>query len=480
MDDLTALARIDSFPYSHRMREVMSASLLTGDPAMDLRTAIGQMQEARVSSIIALDADGLAIGIFTERDLLRLLASAGPAVLSSTLGAAMSSPVATIDSEAFLYLALAKMAKFGYRHLVVVDGDKRPVGVATARSLLRVRASDALALGLSVEEARGPEDMAQVIAGLPRLAKGLLAEGQSAGNIAAVIASTVRDLTARAAQLSERAMAEDGWGSAPCRYALLILGSAGRGESLLTFDQDNAIVYDGGEADDRWFAELGKRINEMLNAAGIPFCEGGVMARERKWRKSLEEWKAEVHNWVFSLENQTVMYCDIFFDFQRVWGDRALAEELRAYSIDKASQSAFFLQYLTQHVAQMESAVGLFGQFKCKLGRLNAKKFGLLPLTAAARLRAIRAHITLTGTEERYTELQARGMLHEDDLRDFSEIRELLFRAMLVQQIADLAAGAIPPSARIDPTALDKHARGRLRWAFHRLHALKHVCGVGR
>jgi len=362
---------------------------------------------------------------------------------------------------------------------VVVDGDKRPVGVATARSLLRVRASDALALGLAVEEARGPDDMAQVMKGLPRLAKGLLAEGLTATNIAAVIATTVRDLTARAAQLAERAMAEDGWGAAPSRYAVLILGSAGRGESLLTFDQDNAIVYDGAEAEDRWFAELGKRINDMLNAAGIPFCDGGVMARERKWRKNLEEWKAEVHNWVFSLENQTVMYCDIFFDFQPVWGDRALAEELRAYSIDKASQSAFFLQYLAQHVAQMESAVGLFGQFKCKLGRLNAKKFGLLPLIAAARFRAIRAHISATGTDERYAELKTRGMLHADDLRDFAEIRELLYRAMLEQQIADLA-GNIPPSARIDPTALDKRARSRLRWAFHRLHALKYVCGVGR
>ena len=479
MDDLTALARIDSFPYAHRMREVMSASLLTADAATALPAAIAKMQEARVSSIIALDGDGRPAGIFTERDLLRIVATAGPAALDTTLGAAMSSPVATIDSEAFLYLALAKMARFGYRHLVVVDADKRPIGVATARSLLRVRASDALALGLNVEEARGPDDMKKILAGLPRLARSLLSEGLTARNIASVIATTVRDLTARAAQLAEQSMAEDGWGKAPCRYAVLILGSAGRGESLLTFDQDNAIVYDGTEADDRWFAELGKRINDCLNAAGIPFCEGGVMARERKWRKNLEEWKAEIHSWVFSLENQTVMYCDIFFDFQPVWGDRPLAEELRAYSIDKASQSAFFLQYLAQHVAQMETAIGLFGQFHTKLGRINAKKFGLLPLTAAARLRAIRAHISATSTDDRYGELASQGLLHADDLRDFIEIRELLCRVMLEQQIADIDAN-IPPSARVEPLSHDKRGRARLRWAFHRLHALKYVCGVGR
>jgi len=479
MDDLTALSRIDSFPYAHRLREVMSTGLLTCDPGMDVGGAVAKMHEARVSSIIALDDEGRAAGIFTERDLLRLLATDGPAALETNLGAVMASPVATVDADAFIYLALAKMSKFGFRHLVVVDGDKRPIGVTTARSLLRVRAADALALGVSIEEAQGSEDMKQVMAGLPRLAKSLLAEGLSARVIASVIAMTVRDLTARAAQLSEQSLIADGWGPAPCRYAVLILGSAGRGESLLTFDQDNAIVYEGGEGEDRWFAELGKRLNDMLNGAGIPFCDGGVMAREAKWRKSLEDWKAEVHSWVFSLDPQTVMYCDIFFDFQPVWGDRALAEELREYSIDKASQSAFFLQYLAQHVAQMETAVGLFGQFKTKLGRLNAKKFGLLPLIAAARFRAIRAHITATATDERYAELRSQGLLHDDDLRDFVEIRELMFRAMLEQQISDIA-GRIPPSARIDPSGFDKRTRSRLRWAFHRLHALKYVCGVGR
>jgi signal-transduction protein with cAMP-binding, CBS, and nucleotidyltransferase domain len=203
------------------------------------------------------------------------------------------------------------------------------------------------------------------------------------------------------------------------------------------------------------------------------------MARERKWRKSLEEWQAEVHHWVFSLDPQTVMNCDIFFDFQPVWGDRDLAEELRGYAIDKASQSAFFLQYLTQNVAQMETAVGLFGQFVTKQGRLNAKKLAILPLISAARLRAIRAHVTATATDERYTKLKDMGQLHEDDLRDFVEVREVVFKAMLEQQLADLAQ-SVPPSARLDPRRFDKRTRLRLRWAFSRLKALKYVCGVGR
>lgn len=477
MNDVAALARIDSFPYQHRLREVMSTPVLTATADLALKDAIDRMYEARVSSIVAVDDLGRAAGILTERDLLRVLSTSGPHGLEATLGQVMSRPVAAVDGDSFVYVALGKMNRMGLRHLVVVDTDHRPIGMVTGRALLKVRANDALALGDSVHEARGAEDMAAVMTALPKLAKGLLAEGVSARNIASVIALVIRDLTARATELAEISLAEDGWGAAPAPYAMLVLGSAGRGESLLVFDQDNAIVHRGTSADDVWFAELGKRVNQILNDAGIPFCDGGVMAREPKWRKNLEEWKDEVHHWVYAVENQTVMYCDIFFDFQPVWGDRALAEELRTYAVEKAAQSAFFMQYLAQHVAKMEVSLGFFGEFVTTQGRLNAKKFGLLPLVSAARFRAIRAHVLQTGTDERYTALKDQEVLHEDDWRDFLEIREVVMRMMLDQQLADLAAG-IAPSARIEPKRFSKQMRNRLRWCFKRLKTLKYICGV--
>ena len=64
---------------------------------------------------------------------------------------------------------------------------------------------------------------------------------------------------------------------------MLVLGSGGRGESLLAMDQDNAIVYadrDGGMSDedtDQWFAELGARVSCILDLVGVPYCKGGVM-----------------------------------------------------------------------------------------------------------------------------------------------------------------------------------------------------------
>ncbi len=477
MNDIAALARIDSFPYRHRLREVMSTPVLTASGVITLSEAVRKMYEARVSSIVGVDDDGRAVGIFTERDLLRVLSNDGPSGLEISLAEAMTRPVAAVSADAYVYVALARMTRIGLRHLVVVDDDNRPLGMITGRALLKVRATEALVLGDSVENARGADDMRAVLDNLPRLARGLLDEGVTARNIASVIALVLRDTTGRAAELAEQSMLDDGWGAAPSRYAVLILGSGGRGESLLAFDQDNAIVHDGKPTDDPWFAELGRRLNDMLNAAGIRFCDGAVMARESKWRKSLEEWRDEVHRWVYSVENQTVMYCDIFFDFQPVWGDRALAEELRTMAMEKAAQSAFFLRYLAQNVAGMDGSIGLFGNFVTQQGRLNAKKFGLLPLVSAARMRAIRAHVPLTGTDDRFAALRDSGALHADDLRDLVEVREVVLRVMLEQQLADIAMN-IPPSARIDPKRFDKRLRHRLRWALKRLRTLKFICGV--
>jgi len=477
MNDLSALSRIDSFPYRHRIREVMSAPVLTAPASVSLSDAVQRMYDARVSSIVAIDEEGRTCGIFTERDLLRILSTEGPGGLDSTLAQTMTREVATVPADAFVYVALARMTRIGLRHLVVIDPDRRPLGMVTGRALLKVRATEALVLGDSVESTRSGDEMRAIVDRLPRLAGALLAEGVTARNIASVIALVLRDLTARAAELAELSLADDGWGPAPARYAVLILGSAGRGESLLAFDQDNAIVHAGRPADDPWFAEFGRRLNETLATAGLALCSGKVMAREASWRRALDGWADEIHRWVYSVENQTVMYCDIFFDFQAVWGDRDLADDLRALAMDKAAQSAFFLRYLAQNVAAMDGSIGLFGNLVTVNGRLNLKKFGLLPLVSAARMRAIRAHVAETGTDERFAALHAQGALHADDLRDFVEVREILLRTLLEQQLSDIAID-IAPSARIDPKCLDKAARTRLRWALKRLQTLKFVCGV--
>jgi signal-transduction protein with cAMP-binding, CBS, and nucleotidyltransferase domain len=474
MQDISSLSRLDSFPYRHRLEEVMAHPVLTASEDLTLAEACDRMDGAKVSSLVVVDADGRAVGIVTERDVLKALARLRATALELRVGEVMSAPLRTVPGDSYLYVGIARMTRLGLRHLVVVDENQRPVGMITNRALLKVRASQALVIGDDVGEAETPADMERARKALPALATNLLAEGVSARNIAGIISTVLRDITTRAAEMVETAMRHDGWGEAPAKWALLVLGSGGRGESLLTFDQDNAIVHLGSAADDVWFSEFGRRLNDILNEAGIPYCEGDVMARNPFWRRSLDDWKTEIRHWVFEPQMQTVMNVDIFFDFVPVHGDRELAQELKAYSIDTAATSAFFVQFLAMNVSQMEVPLGIFGEFVTSHGRLNAKKFGLLPLVSAAK--AVRNRIQATGTAERYAALQAAGLMHQDDLASLLDTHEVILRIMLDQQLADLAAD-LEPSARIEPRKLPRPTQKKLKAAFKRIRTLKAMIG---
>ena len=470
--DVSSLARLDSFPYRHRLAEVMARSVLTGGGEMTLVEACDRMDAAKVSSLVVVDAEGRAVGIVTERDVMRVIARNRAAALEFRLAEMMSSPVRTVPGDAFVYVGIARMTRLGLRHLVVVDQAGRPIGMVTGRALLKVRAGDALAIGDDIETAATPSELERARQALPDLAAGLLGEGVSARDVAAVIGTVLRDITRRAAELSEASMIADGWGTAPARWSLLVLGSAGRGESLLSFDQDNAIVHLGAGTDDAWYAELGRRLNDMLNQIGIPFCDGEVMARAPAWRRSLEGWKEEIRRWVFEPELRTMMYVDIFFDFACVHGDHQLAAELKHFAVDVAATSALFMQFLAFNVQQMDVPLSVFGGFATSHGRLNAKKLGLLPLVSAARAKAVRGRIEVAGTTERYSALQAAGVIHPEDLTGLLESLETILSFMLDQQLADIAAG-IKPSANVEPRKFPVYRQRMLKSAFQRIRTLK-------
>lgn len=454
----------------------MSSPVLTATAEVPIGVAAQTMEAKGRSSLVVVDEAGRTIGIITERDILRLFARNPADARALPLGQVMASPVKTVDQDAFLYVALGRLMRTGLRHLVAVDGACRPVGMITARIVLKLRVTDALVIGDNLSHAETPAEMEAARIALPRLARNLLAEGVSARDIAAVISQVLRDMTVRAAELAERSLITDGWGPAPARWSLMVLGSGGRGESLLAFDQDNAIVHEGTESDDLWFAEFGKRLNDNLAAAGIPYCEGEVMARSPQWRRSLQGWKDEVWRWVRDPAGQTVLNCDIFFDLDCVYGDRDLAEELRSYALDTAANAPYFLQLLVMNVSKMEVPLGIFGEFVTTNKRLNAKKYGLLPLVSAARAKAVRARFKVTSTLGRYQAVCDAGNMHPDDLRSLAEAHELILRVMLEQQLADIAAG-LEPSARIEPRRFNRGLQVQLKAAFKRIRILKSMVG---
>jgi DNA polymerase-3 subunit epsilon/CBS domain-containing protein len=478
LEPARAVARIDSYPYRHRVRDVMSAPARFVSADASLAEALGRMAGERVSSLFVRFDAGAQLplpadtGIVTERDVMRMLAKGGAEALRAPAGGAASRPLAVVPAEAFAFLAMARMNRLRIRHLGVTDAAGHIVGALSARDLLRLRAEEALELGDAIEAAGDVHDLGKAWARLPRVAASLLAEGLSGRDIAALVSHQVRALTGRAAALAEQHLAAEGRGPAPCPYALAVLGSAGRGESLLAMDQDNALIFSDTDdpAADAWFAALGTHVADILHAVGVPYCKGGVMARNPQWRGTLTQWRERVGHWIGRSKPSDLLSVDIFFDLAGVHGEMALAERIWREAFDAARGQAAFAKLLVESAGAVEPALGLFGGFRTDRGRLDVKKSGLFGLVTAARALAICHHVVERSTPARLAGIEALGRGGQD-LEALAEAQAILLDLLAAQQLADLAAG-IPPSNAIEVKRLERRDRERLRTA---LKAVAHL-----
>jgi CBS domain-containing protein len=459
--------RLDSYAYSHRARDVMSTPPVFAPSTTSVREAVRVMTEKGISSVLIDERNGAAGGIVTERDLLRGLARGGN-VDTTTIGELASRPLLTIPTDMHLYKAVGRMNRLGIRHLAVTSTDGSIVGMVTPRNLLRERATEAIVLGDEIEAADDGTALATARAKLVTLAMSLLADGMEARGICAVISAELCALTKRAAELAEQQMLAEGKGAAPVPYAVLVLGSGGRGESLLAPDQDNAIVYERGEAggvEDAWFAELGARIADTLDVAGIPYCKGGIMARNPEWRKSVSEWHGTVDGWVRRSRPEDLLNVDIFFDAVPVYGESRLGEEIWAHAYNAGKTSPVFQRLLAELARNWRSPLGLFGGFRADRGnRTDLKIGGLMPIFTSARVLSIKHGVPTRSTPERLRGLADVGVLSGETVETVLAAHETILREILQQQLSDSHAG-IPPTNLVDTASLPSRKRAKLRQA---------------
>src|ERR1044072_9427049 len=66
-------------PGERTVADVMSHPVVTAQPAESIAVAAERMRERRVGSVVVIDHDDRAIGILTERDMIRLAAAGSDA-----------------------------------------------------------------------------------------------------------------------------------------------------------------------------------------------------------------------------------------------------------------------------------------------------------------------------------------------------------------------------------------------------------------
>lgn len=466
---MTDIGPPDLEPYRRRVASVMRSVQDVPDTATLTEIARRMATEKRGALLVA-DRFGQHVGILTERDVTRALGEHGEAALQLTARDIMTPQVIAIADNAFLFRAIGRMRRLNLRYLPATDETGRYTGMLSARLLLAHRALEGQIIADGLDVATNAAELAHARTALPELARTLLEDGSGAIDIAAVISSIYCDITARAAAIVETQLAQAGR-PAPAPWCVLVLGSGGRGESLLSPDQDNAIIHAGSTEDDGWYARAGEMMADLLNEAGIPYCKGGVMAKNTAWRGNQGQWRARVTEWIRRSSPESLLNVDIFYDLKPVFGALRLGEHLRREALAAARSAPLFLRLLAEQSAQLHPAIGLFGRLREQGGRIDLKLGGLLPLVSAARVMALRLGEPATSTGSRLRAVARASLIGEDDIVRLIEAQGLILELILRQQIADLAAGQ-PPGSRVDRAMIRSRDLARLKAALKHLELL--------
>ncbi len=470
------VSSIDQLAYRHTVGEVMASPVAIVSSKTTLREAMNLMVSRAISSVFVADEASPgqridAYGILTERDLMRKISALGADAFTLEAGTVASRPLQTIRENAFVYRAVGRMARLKYRHLAVRNEEGVLTGIVSARDLLKVRAGPAMVLDDGIEAAADARELGTAWAMLPTAVNALFAGESDARTVCRIVSEEIRSMTRRAAVLAQADMRKDGLGEPPCPFSVLVLGSGGRGESMLVPDQDNAIVFAQGEPDgveDKWFAELATRFSTILDRAGIPLCKGGVMARNPQWRGSLTTWKERVTDWIGQSSPQDLLNVDIFYDLMPVHGDLSLGHELFTYAYEAGSQNTGFAKLLGESAFSVPNPVTMFGGFRAEGNRLDLKRYILFPVSSAARTVAIRHNLQLRSTRERLEAARDMGMGSERDFNALADAHRLGLQLVLSQQ-AQAVEDGLKPDNDIDLAALDRAQKSELKEAFGKI-----------
>jgi signal-transduction protein with cAMP-binding, CBS, and nucleotidyltransferase domain len=457
------------------------AEVLAVRPGTRCADMIALLTAEKAGCAVVVDAMGRPIGIITERDIALRIAYRTPP--ETPVEAVMTAPVMTIQRREYLYHAIAWMRRHELRHMPVIDRKRRLVGLIYLHDALAV-AADRLMRQIDRLSHEGTiEGLKEVKAAQIDLAEELFADNLPAPEVQRLLTRINNDMYRRIGEATLRQMAAEGWGDPPVAATIIVMGSGGRGENYLFPDQDNGfIIADYPDADhariDTFFLEAAERMCRDLNEIGIPYCNGYCMAVNPLWRKTVSQWITQIRLWGRKSNFVAIRLSDIFFDFQPVWGNTDLAQELRHAVTGLVRHNHYFLRQMFQEKVDHNVALGLFGGFitekeqKEYRGQINLKYTGTIPLVGAVRLLALREGVEETSTLERIRVLTEQGVLSVTDRDDLSAAFTLITGILLKKQISDYRAGR-RVSYFVDPDALSKRDNNALRDALKTIDAMR-------
>ncbi len=452
-------------------RPVGESTLTEVSCAMDtpVAKAAALMARAGSSAILVRAPSGEAVGIVTDADLRNRVLAVERAG-SGAVSAIMSAPLVHIADHALLYEAVREMQERGIQHLVVTDGSGKTRGLLPAGELLRAQRHPVAALSGRIAKADSEDELRQCREQVPLFVKSMLESGTRVERVTRMMAAVSDAIVVR---LVERAVEK--FGPPPAGFSFVVLGSEARGEQTLATDQDNAIIFEDVEPERQetvqaYFLGLGAQVCGRLDEVGYRRCQGGVMAANPKWCRSLSHWRAHLSRCVETPDPQELLDVNALLDFRHAFGDPGLVAALRVHlrELLKAGQPAFFF-HLATATLQFKPPLGFFGNIQLEQRTEHHAAFNIkgaiIPIVNFARVYALRHHIAEVGTLERLGRLLELHVLVPSSHGELVQAYSALMKMRLEHQVARIAGGAEPDNL-IDLGELTRLERAMLKKVF--------------
>jgi CBS domain-containing protein len=106
-------------------------------------TVARTLGERRIGAALVRDAAGAMLGIISERDIVRGMAAHGPGTTGLPAEQFMTRDVVTVTPQTLVIHALGVITQKRVRHLPVLDGDGKLVGLVSIGDLVKARIEEA-------------------------------------------------------------------------------------------------------------------------------------------------------------------------------------------------------------------------------------------------------------------------------------------------------------------------------------------------
>lgn len=444
-------------------------------PDMPLNQAVSLMHSRNVGSVVIVDGQMHAQGIFTLRDLRRLVGE-GIADLSLPIAQVMTPSPFGLPPDATAFDAAIAMTERRIAHICVINKG-RLCGVLSERDLFSLQRVDLVHLAQTILHADRIETLVSIRDRIRQLVDNMLAHGASSTQITHII-TLLNDHTVR--RVIELAIADVGDPGVP--FSWLCFGSEGRSEQTLHTDQDNGILFEAQDTAEAAHIRgrllpLAERINRDLDTCGFTLCKGNIMAGNPQLCLSRQEWRRRFSSFVRESTPENLLGSTIYFDLRVVWGPPEGCDHLREQFLEDIRDNRIFQRMMAENALRHRPPVGRFRDFVVTRkgegkATLDLKVQGLTPFVDGARLLALSHGVGACNTLERLRQLVEQEVIDKQDGAAYEEAYHFIQQTRMQQHQQQARAGQ-PYSNRLDPDTLNHLDRRILRESFRQAQRLQ-------